>query len=154
MTPPPVDPRAPVHLKIDSSPEHIEGIRLRLEAMAKAVGFDDRGVGEVGLVVNEALANIIEHAYQFEAGRPIEFWAEPLEPGPGLRIRIRDWGPGIDPSKLPIRPKDPTIPGGLGLICMRELMDSVEYAPQPDGGILLTMTRRPPTPPPSPPPPR
>lgn len=132
-----------VHLKIDSSPDHVEKVRLRCEALARELGFGEKETGEIGLCVNEALANVIEHAYGFETGYPVEIWAEGV-PG-GIELRIRDWGPGIDPSKLPVKEKDPLIPGGLGLICLRELMDQVEYAPQDPsqgGGILLRLFKK------------
>lgn len=137
---------ARVHVRITSDPAAIEPVRLAVEKLASDSGLDARSVGEIGLCVNEAIANIIEHAYEFADGKPIELWAEPIPAGEGgagagVRVRVRDWGKGVDPSKLPVKPKDPLVPGGLGLICMREMMDHVEYAPQPDGGILLTMTR-------------
>jgi anti-sigma regulatory factor (Ser/Thr protein kinase) len=41
-----------------------------------------------------------------------------------------------------VRPKvDPLTPGGLGMVCLGQLMDEVVYAPQRDG-MLLTMSRR------------
>lgn len=134
---------APFHLKFDSSPDHVAPIRLQVEALAQQLGFSERCVGEIGLVANEAIANIIEHAYNGEPGKPIEIWVEPKNDG--LEIRLRDWGPGLDPSKLPHKEKDPLVPGGLGLICMREMMDKAEYTPQPaaaGGGILLTLFRK------------
>lgn len=136
----------PFHVRFDSDPEHVQAIRLRSEAFAQELGFDERTTGEIGLCVNEAIANVIEHAYQWEKGRPIEFRCEALlgagGEARGLKFSVRDWGPGIDPSKLPLKTKDPTVPGGLGLYCLREMMDVVEYAPQADGGMLLTITKR------------
>lgn len=126
--------------RFDSDPHHVEPIRLEVEDMAREAGFDEREVGEIGLSVNEAIANVIEHAYGEQRGKPIEVdaWAGDGEFG----AKIRDWGNGVDPSKLPQKEKDPYEPGGLGLICMREMMDKAEYAPQPDGGMLLTLVRR------------
>jgi serine/threonine-protein kinase RsbW len=134
-----------LHRKFESDPKHLEPIRLECEAIARKAGFDEKAVGEIGLCINEAIANVMEHAYDFAQDRPIEVWVEG-KPGSGgggaeLMIRVRDWGPGVDPSKLPVKPKDPLVPGGLGLICMREMMDSVEYAPPADGGMLLTLRR-------------
>lgn len=132
-----------IHLKVDSSPDHVEGVRLKCEALARELGFEEKEIGEIGLCVNEALANVIEHAYGFETGCPIEIWAEGIEGG--MMVKIRDWGPGVDPSKLPEKEKDPLVPGGLGLICLREMMDSVEYAPQPKGdggGLILKMMKK------------
>jgi serine/threonine-protein kinase RsbW len=94
-------------------------------------------VHAVGLCVNEALANVIRHAYNGALGRPIEVtarWASD-----GLVITIRDWGNGEIPP--PPRRRDPLEPGGLGLICLKELMDESIFQPQPDG-MLLTLVKR------------
>lgn len=138
-----------LHVRMTSDPAEVKPVRLAVERWVLSLGWDDTEAGEVGLCVNEALANVIEHAYGFAAGKPIELWARALSgaetPGvetPAVEIRIRDWGSGVDPTTLPPRPRDPTEPGGLGLICLREMMDALEYAPQPGGGVLLTMVRR------------
>jgi len=47
----------------------------------------------------------------------------------------------LNPSSLPARERDPCTPGGLGMVCLRQLMDSAEFTPQPDG-MLLTMTKK------------
>jgi anti-sigma regulatory factor (Ser/Thr protein kinase) len=129
-----------IHLKFFSDPALLEGLRLKSESFARSLGFDEKTIGEIGLCVNEALANVIRHAYGGAHDRPIELTVEAAEDG--MRIQMRDWGSGVDPSKLPVRPKDPMVPGGLGLICLREMMDRVEYAAQGGGGILLTLVKK------------
>ena len=137
-------PPESLHLRVSSDTETLAEVRHAVESYAAAVGFDDVAVAEIGLVVNEAMANVIRHAYGNQPGRPIELEAEPVsEPHHGivLRLRMRDWGNGVNPEKAPIRGYVPGEPGGLGLVCLQQMMDSVEYTPQPDG-MLLTMTRR------------
>ncbi|MDB5294333.1 MAG: putative anti-sigma regulatory factor, serine/threonine protein kinase [Phycisphaerales bacterium] len=134
-------PPAPVHLRVTSEPAEIAGVRKAAEAYATAAGFDDAAVAEIGLVVNEAMANVIRHAYGNAPGRPIEFDAD-LTPDadPTLRLRLRDWGTGRMPGRG--RGYIPGVPGGLGLVCLREMTNGVEYEPQPGGGMLLTLTKR------------
>ncbi|MGN6626737.1 MAG: ATP-binding protein, partial [Tepidisphaeraceae bacterium] len=48
------------------------------------------------MCVNEALANIIRHAYQSAADRPIELRL--FMDGPLLRMELRDWGSGVVPK--------------------------------------------------------
>src|SRR3712207_7212584 len=36
---------------------------------------------------------------------------------------------------------DPLTPGGLGLVCLRQLLDEMAFTPLPDG-MLLTMVKR------------
>jgi serine/threonine-protein kinase RsbW len=137
-------PPALLHLHVTSDTANLARVRRVAEAYAKAAGFDEAATAEIGLVVNEAMANVIRHAYQNQPGKPIEFEAQSVtEPHDGLalRLRIRDWGTGRDPATVPKRGYVPGEPGGLGLVCLRAMMDEVRYDPQPDG-MLLTMTKR------------
>jgi anti-sigma regulatory factor (Ser/Thr protein kinase) len=125
-------------LEITSDPARLAPTRRAIEAFCTRCGFDEKAVGEVGLVVNEALANVIRHAYGGATDRPIRIDAD-FEKDM-LRIIIRDWGNGRDPSALP-HVHDPLTPGGLGLVCLRSLMDEAMFQPQPDG-MQLTLKRR------------
>ena len=52
-----------MELKVDSHPANLAPVRKAIERFATDNGFDEKSVAEVGLVVNEAMANIIRHAY-------------------------------------------------------------------------------------------
>jgi serine/threonine-protein kinase RsbW len=145
-----------LRLEVPSDPAALAGVRRSIEAYATQAGFDAKAVADVGLCVNEAMANIIRHAYRGAVSRPILITADLLpaaaaaaagtrtdraDCGPArLTVTIRDWGNGFNPSSLPARDRDPCTPGGLGLICLRQLMDTAVFTPQPDG-MLLTMTK-------------
>ena len=133
-------PARRIELKVDSHPANLAPVRKAIETFASDSGFDEKSVAEIGLVVNEAMANVIRHAYGNRTDRPIQVTAS--ADGRQIAITLRDWGSGIDPSTLPHRPHDPNTPGGVGLICLRQWMDEVTYAPQPDGGILATLIRQ------------
>ena len=123
---------------IASDPANIAGVRHAIEALAAEVGLDEREVGEVGLCVNEALANVMRHAYGGAADKPIvvRAWCE----AGALAVTLRDWGNGVNPECLPAKPYDPCEPGGLGLICLERLMTTAKFVPQADG-MLLAMTK-------------
>jgi serine/threonine-protein kinase RsbW len=125
-------------LNITSDPANLAEVRRAVESLCRQHGFDDASIDDVGLCVNEALANVIRHAYDGAIDRPIEVSVDCDQRA--VTVRIRDWGNGIDPSAKPIAPKDPLKPGGLGLICLRKMMDSTEFLPQNDG-MLLIMSR-------------
>ena len=127
---------------MQSHPANLAAVRKAIEAFATQHGFDEKAVAEIGLVVNEAMANVIRHAYDNKFDRPIHVSAAmDAEQAGEMTIAIRDWGKGIDPSKLPCKPYDPLEPGGVGLICLKQWMDKVVFTPQPDG-MLTTLTRR------------
>jgi anti-sigma regulatory factor (Ser/Thr protein kinase) len=128
-----------IELKIDSYAENLTPTRRAVEAFALGCGFDETSQGEIGLCVNEALANVLRHAYGGATGRPIAIRLENMPDG--IRIAVRDWGKGLNPMTLAPREQDPLRPGGIGLICLRELMDEIDFHPQTDG-MMLTMIRR------------
>ena len=134
-------PGAPVRLNINSDPANLAAVRRAVEDLACASGFDAQACGELALCVNEALANVMRHAYGGATDRPIELSADVDERAGALRVRIRDWGNGVNPEALPPKKRDPLTPGGLGLVCLRKMMDDVRFTPQPDG-MLLEMSRR------------
>ena len=135
------DGRDAIELKISSDPANLAPARHAVEALCRNRGFDEATAGEVGLCLNEALANVIRHAYGGAADRPIHIVASC--PGDRVTITVRDWGCGVNPEACPPQPhvKDPLCPGGVGMICLRKLMDQIVYTPQ-EHGMLLTMTRR------------
>jgi serine/threonine-protein kinase RsbW len=128
----------PLRLKITSDPATLAQTRRAVEMFAAQCGFDEAARGDIGLVVNEALANVIRHAYQGATDQPIELFAQKTDEG--ISLTVRDWGLGVNPLDLPAKKHDPMKPGGVGLICMRQMMDDLQFHKQPDG-MLLSMTR-------------
>ena len=129
-----------VELKIDSHPANLASTRRAIEAFGGGCGFDKCAIDDIGLCVNEALANVMRHAYGGRKDRPILITAATDERE--LTVRVRDWGNGVDPTTIPHEPYNPLTPGGVGLICLQQWMDEVTYAPQPGGGMLTTLMRR------------
>ena len=134
-------------IRLNSDPEQIADARRIIEGVAAAAGFAEASAGQIGLCVNEALANVIRHAYSGVPGMPIHLTVEIAREGPSveMRLKIRDWGNGRNPADCPPRPRDLVEPGGVGMICLRELMDEIHFSPQPDG-MLTTMIKRQPPP--------
>ncbi|MBC8108831.1 MAG: ATP-binding protein [Anaerolineae bacterium] len=128
-------------INLSTDPTLLGSARTAIEKLAATHKFDAQSCEEIGLVVNEALANVIRHAYGVGTDGPIQIDVIVLDGE--LTIKMRDWGKGVNPDKLPPSPAsiDPLKPGGLGLMCMRRMMDSVVFEPQPDG-MLLTMKRK------------
>jgi anti-sigma regulatory factor (Ser/Thr protein kinase) len=130
-----------VDVTIQSDPANIAAVRRAVEEAAASAGLDERSVAEVGLCVNEALANVMRHAYGGATDRPI--WLAAHSQDGGLVVTIRDWGNGVNPASLPPKPFDPLEPGGLGMICLKKMMSQVRYIPQPDGMMLVMKKEKP-----------
>jgi anti-sigma regulatory factor (Ser/Thr protein kinase) len=110
-----------------------------MEGFAKSIGMADERSQAVGLVLNEALANIIRHGYGGAVDKPILVTAEQGEKE--LRVVIRDWAKPFDPSAIKRKCEDELTPGGLGLVCIRKLMDDAKFECLPDG-MVLTLTKK------------
>jgi len=126
-------------LKVPSRLDSIDEARSWVTDRVRAAGFGDEAVGEVELALTEALANVVEHAYQGSGDEVIELGVE-LD-GTTLRVRVRDWGRYFDPASYRGRDLDDPGEGGYGVFLMSQLMDDVTREPQPGGGTLLTLIK-------------
>jgi serine/threonine-protein kinase RsbW len=131
-------PNSVLTIRTTSDTAQLAPVRKQIEAFCVEQGMPDRAAGEVGLCVNEAVANVIRHAYRGRKDQPIELTAQARDAA--VIISIRDWGTGLQPGPLPDHKQDPLNPGGLGLICLGRLMDKVTFTPQ-SKGMLLEMFR-------------
>lgn len=120
-------------LELLSDPNLLCVVRATIEELTELVGFQAPERRSVTRAVDEALTNIVRHAYRGQTGRPIEivFRRVPRRPaskrGDGLEILLSDRGPAIDPAKLRGRRLDEIKPGGLGLHFIRQSMDTVKF---------------------------
>lgn len=137
----------PVKLSIFSTPKHLGVVRAATEKLCRNLGFGEDSITQIVLSVDEALANVIRHAYDGAEDRPIEIELAPLgsSPAEGVCVRVRDHGRQVDPGTIRPRSLDEIRPGGLGVHIMTECMDSLEYQPAEGGGTVLTMIKRLPT---------
>jgi len=134
----------PIRLSIYSMPSHLPVVRAAVEKACRQAGFDEEAAASVVLSVDEALTNIIRHAYKGADDQQIDVELELLGPRgcEGLLVRLRDYGDQVDPSQIKPRDLDDVRPGGLGVHIMKECMDTVRFTPAKGGGTLLTMIKR------------
>ena len=132
------------NLTILSDPANLATVRVAIETGGKQVGFDQKECAAMALAVDEALTNVIRHAYGGVLDKEIKIAIEQLnevDDRGGLLICIRDFGKAVDPAKIKGRELSDIRPGGLGVHIMREVMDEVVFEHQPQGGTLLRMTK-------------
>lgn len=132
-------PDAPDTITIESRVECIDDARTWVTERVRAAGFGDEPAGEIELALTEAIANVIEHAYQGAATERIDVGV--AIDGAVLRVLVRDWGAYFDPASYRGRDLDDPGEGGYGVFLMSQLMDDVTREPQPGGGTLLTLIK-------------
>jgi anti-sigma regulatory factor (Ser/Thr protein kinase) len=122
-----------LRLELPSNPEILCVVRSAVMRLAEELGFPGEQCRSLTRAVDEALANIIRHAYDGRTGQPIELLCQRLkEPGgevqrEALEIVLVDHGAAADRDKLCGRSLDDVRPGGLGLHFIKESVDIMEY---------------------------
>jgi anti-sigma regulatory factor (Ser/Thr protein kinase) len=120
-------------MELRSNPETLCMVRGALAQLAERLGFPESECRAVVLGVDEALTNIIRHAYAGNVDRPIEVSFRRIQAslcdkaGEALEIVLVDRGKKVDRAKLCGRALEDVKPGGLGLHFIRESMDAVEF---------------------------
>ncbi|MFQ6017995.1 MAG: ATP-binding protein [Kiloniellaceae bacterium] len=121
--------------------DRLKLVRGSVRAAARMCGFDDRSAQNIVLAVDEACQNIIVHAYKgHDDGEIVLSIFRRVD---GIVLRVRDFAPLVDPSRIAPRALGDVRPGSLGTHFIREIMDAVEFLSVPDGrGNLLEMLKR------------
>jgi len=128
-----------IRLKIPSQTGMIKVARNCAGVIAERMNFPGEQVEEIKLSLNEALANVIKHAYKGDQSREIDIRFN--VDGRVLEIRIRDYGEKVDLDRIKSRELDKVRPHGLGVFLMKELMDEVRYDTSPEVGTELIMVK-------------
>jgi serine/threonine-protein kinase RsbW len=111
---------------------------------AQTAGFGDQALDQIELAVDEACANVVQHAYQ---GRePGDMEVSCCLDGQDFVVRVRDWGKSFDPDEVPEvdvnAPLEERTLGGLGLFLIKQVMDCVQFTFDPEKGNTLTMVKK------------
>jgi anti-sigma regulatory factor (Ser/Thr protein kinase) len=120
-------------MELRSDPEVLGVVRAALAQLTEKLGFSEPECRAVVLAVDEALTNIIRHAYKGNTGRPIMATFRRVQAGPAgaqkeaFEIVLEDEGVNVDSAKLCGRALEDVRPGGLGLHFIRESVDELEF---------------------------
>jgi anti-sigma regulatory factor (Ser/Thr protein kinase) len=114
-------------------------VRATVAALAAAVGWDEAGCRAITLAVDEALANVIRHAYHGRADGRIELECRATEDE--LQFLIEDTGDAPDPAQICAREVGCDKIGGLGTHIIRDVMDVVSYQKTPQGNRFTASKR-------------
>ncbi|HZS09469.1 MAG TPA: ATP-binding protein [Blastocatellia bacterium] len=131
-------------LHVPSSTENLALIREFVTTIGSQAGLTAAEVGQIELAVDEACANVIEHAYGHDISKEVVIRA--IFDDETLRLEIIDTGKGFDPTKIPQEELNKLVAqrksGGLGMRLIKTLMDEVQYEIVPGQKNELRMTKR------------
>jgi len=114
-------------------------VRAAVTQVAVMVGWSESESRCITMAVDEALANIIRHAYHSRSDARIELHCRAGEDQ--LEIRIRDTGDPPDRSKICAREVGCDRIGGLGTHIITDVMDTVSYESASDGNWFTAVKR-------------
>ena len=129
-----------LELRFPAQADRMVVVRETVRSAARLCGFDGPTTEDIVLAVGEACQNVILHAY---AGRDDgQILLDIRRGGDRMILRVIDFGPPADPKRVKPRDLQDVRPGGLGTHFIRQLMDSADFGPGPDGqGNVLQMTK-------------
>ena len=109
-------------------------VRAAISELAAIHGFDDRQCRRITLAIDEALSNVIRHAYGNRCDQEIELVCEARSNY--LEFAFVDRGEPADPARFCAQPLDDKAGGGRGTHIIRQVMDEVRYERAPEGNRL------------------
>lgn len=131
------------NLQVPSSTENLALIREFVTSVGRQATLTEEEITNLELAVDEACANVIEHAYGHDISKAVSVRA--IFDDEKLLISVIDEGRGFDPGKVNQESVEQLVherkSGGLGIRLIRTLMDEVSYEIVPGQKNELHMTK-------------
>jgi anti-sigma regulatory factor (Ser/Thr protein kinase) len=130
-------------LSVDADLESLGEIRSFIRQAGAALGVRDDALGDLCLVVDEAVTNVILHGYQGARG-PVDIHVQ--REGDAVVIVLRDQARTFDGRGVEAPHLDESLAerksGGMGVYLIRKLTDEAEYRPRAGRGNELRLVKR------------
>ncbi len=132
-------------LRLEATPENLRKVSEFVRNIGQQIRLAEEVLFDIDLAVEEALANIVRHAYR--PGQAGDLLLRVGTTDDVLRITIFDWGLPFDPESVTLFDVRATVEtranGGMGLPLIHSLMDGVvrETASAPGGPNVLMLSK-------------
>jgi len=124
-------------LRLPASLTNLETFLSFIKEQAQKCGLSDEKINKLELASEEALVNIIKHAYPFKDGY---IKVNCIEDNDSFIVEITDKGIPFNPlsAKEPILDTDIDYRpiGGVGILLMKKLTDFIEYKRNNNSNLL------------------
>lgn len=131
-------------LRVQSSTENLSLIREFVAKVGLQAGMSEIDISKIELAVDEACANVIEHAYGNDKSQEVLVRANVDEEK--ITFHIIDTGIGFDPTQILQEDLEKLIEkrrsGGLGMRLIKTLMDEIHYEIIPGQKNELRMVKK------------
>jgi len=122
-----------------SDPRFLSIVRATVDGLVGTYGLSNEECVGVTLAIDEAVANVIRHAYKNRYDQTIEF--ECLVNDQQMEFTLLDQGEPPDPARICAQPLDEIALCGRGTHLIRAVMDEVIYSQVPGGNQLKLIKR-------------
>lgn len=130
-------------LSIRACLDNLQSIRNYIDDTGTRLGVSEAALGDLRLVVDEAVTNVVVHGYGNDDGI-VEVHMEADRDA--VVIIIRDRAPYFDPQNISAPQLDTALEdrpfGGMGIFLIREMTDEVEFKALPGGGNEIRLVKR------------
>ncbi len=133
-----------LEITIASHPRWLRVVRQSVREFAHELGFNRPHSDAITLAVDEAVGNVIKHAYHGRTDARVTLTLAAAPDG-GVEIRVRDAGEPFNPLTRVSPAPDELRAGGRGLYLIREIMDEIDYGRE-NGANVFRMRKSPETP--------
>ena len=130
-------------LSVRASLDKLKEVRDYIDQAGARLGVSESALGDLRLVIDEAVTNVILHGYG-EVDGMVELHME--SDGDAVIIRIRDRAKTFDVSQVDAPKLDTALKdrpfGGMGIFLIRKMTDEAEFLPLPGGGNEIRLLKR------------
>ena len=134
-------------LHVTATTDHLSDIRDFVRARVSDIGFSEFEENNIVLAVDEACANLIQHAYHNDPGQSIDIRIAITNAE--VRVEISDRAAPFDPGTASLPDMRAYFAErrhhGLGILLMTRVMDDIQYQPGRNGSqantLILTKRR-------------
>jgi len=127
---------------IEADLENLKAVRSFINNSGNTLGVKNDTLGDLCLVVDEAVTNIILHGYDDRDGN-VDVQME--RDGDSVVISIRDTAKSFDAADVETPHLDTSLRerefGGMGVFLIRKLTDEAEFRTLPGGGNELRLVK-------------
>ncbi len=131
-------------LRIKSRTENLAAVRDFINSVISEVINMQDSASDVVLAVDEAVTNIIKHAYKFSPDGEIIIKVKCS--AKKVIVEITDYGVSFSPDSIPVPDMHKYFEekrvGGLGIYLMKSLMDDVYYKSVPNKFNKVTLIKK------------
>lgn len=128
---------------VDAELENLKRVRSFIQESGIALGIDADTLGDLCLVVDEAVTNIVLHGYNGSKGS-VDLVVR--DDGGDLVVTIRDTAPAFGAQDVETPHLDEPLAerkfGGMGVYLIHKLTDEAEFRVLPGGGNELYLRKR------------